>query len=230
MCWDVTELRQVEDDLQAATKKLAAETKFRVLLEAAPDALVVVNSDGKIVLSSLQAEKLFGHSREQLLGQTIEMVIPKRFRSDSQTEGVELCGLRKDGTEFPIEVTVSPVETEEGVWISSAIRDVSERKRRERHQVQSVVDLSDQQRAQRWKPTGTNCKRSETRAKSSETFARLSRTNVKVSGMNAKSSGMNAKSEQRRTPDPERHPAGRRSGGVGGRQSSQEHVSVHHVA
>ncbi len=159
VCWDVTERRQAEEDLRATTKRLATEAKFHALLDAAPDSLVVVNSDGKIVLVSTQVETLFGYPREQLLGQTIEMLIPKRFRdnhpahrtgffADSRGEGVELYGLRKDGTEFPIEVTFSPVETEEGVLVSSAIRDVSERKRKER-QVQSVVDLSDQQRAQR---------------------------------------------------------------------------------
>ena len=138
---DPEEGTMVMSAVRDITDRKKAEQKFRGLFESAPDAMVIVNCEGKIVLVNSQALTLFGWKREELLDQEVEMLVPERLRKvhsghragfskpRAMGVGLDLCGLRKDGSEFPVEISLSPLETEEGLFFSSAIRDVTERKR-----------------------------------------------------------------------------------------------------
>lgn len=123
------------------------EARYRDLLDSTPDAIVMVNVFGRIVLANGQAEKAFGWQRDELLGKPVESLLPERYRafhvghrSDffsnprtrSMGAGLELYGVRKNGKEFPVEISLSPLKTEEGILVMSAIRDITDRKRVER--------------------------------------------------------------------------------------------------
>src|SRR6202044_4011597 len=130
--------------------------KYRGLLEAAPDAMIVVNQAGGIVLLNLQAEKQFGYRRDELLGQPVKNIVPEgfaerlladRLRSADDAlaqqigTGIELTGRRKDGSEFRIELMLSPLESAEGILVTAAIRDISVRKAAEANLLQKVKEL-----------------------------------------------------------------------------------------
>jgi PAS domain S-box-containing protein len=142
---------------RAAEVRLAQmESRYRGLLEAAPDAMVVVNPSGEIVLLNVQAENQFGYHRDELVGQKVMNIIPQGFaerliadgtRSAAEAlaqqigTGIELSGRRKDGSEFPIEIMLSPLESTDGVLVTAAIRNITERKKSEECLVKTVREL-----------------------------------------------------------------------------------------
>ena len=128
------------------TARKRADERFRLVVESAPNAMVMAGERGKIVLVNSQAEKLFGYRREELVGQPIEILVPQRYRGDHpgyrsgfaaapearpMGAGRDLYAVRKDGSEFAVEIGLNPIETEEGTLVLSAIVDISERKRAE---------------------------------------------------------------------------------------------------
>ncbi len=136
---------------ECQTEHRKSEAKYRGLLEAAPDGMVVVNQDGEIVLLNARAEKQFGYRRDELLGQKVKSIIPEGLaerliadgtRTDAEAlaqqigTGIELNGRRKDGSEFPIDIMLSPLESAEGILVTAAIRDITVRKDAEKHLAQ----------------------------------------------------------------------------------------------
>jgi PAS domain S-box-containing protein len=125
------------------TERKQAEERFRLAVESAPTAIVMVNEDGNIILVNSQTEKLFGYSRQELIGQPVEILVPERFRNkhlqyrkaffaEPHTRalgvGRDLYGLRKDGSEFPVEIGLNPIETKEGILVLSTIVDITKRR------------------------------------------------------------------------------------------------------
>jgi PAS domain S-box-containing protein len=138
------------------SERRESEARYRGLLEAAPDAMVVVNASGEIVLLNVRAEKEFGYRRDELVGQDVMNIIPEGFaeriiadgtRSAAEAlaqqigTGIELVGRRKDGSEFPIELMLSPLESAGGILVTAAIRDISGRKNSAEHLVKTVGEL-----------------------------------------------------------------------------------------
>jgi len=145
-------LRGFSEVCHDLSERMESEAKYRGLLEAAPDAMVVVDNREEIVLLNVQAEKQFGYRRDELVGQRVKNIIPEGFterliadalRSPEDAlaqqigTGIELNGKRKDGSEFPIEIMLSPLKSAEGILVTAAIRDITTRKKTEAQMIHS---------------------------------------------------------------------------------------------
>ena len=132
--------------IRSVADRKKAESRFRALLESAPDAMVIVNAEGVIELANLQTEKIFGYSRMELIGESVDMLVPQPSRAThgiyrrgyfvspkrrEMGSGLDLMALRKDGSQFPVEISLSPLEGENGTSVTAAIRDVTDRKKAE---------------------------------------------------------------------------------------------------
>jgi PAS domain S-box-containing protein len=150
------DLRGFSEFSHDLSESLESEARYRGLLEAAPDAMVVVNQGGEIVLLNVQAEKQFGYSRDELVGQKVKNIIPEGFAerliadgtrsaADALAQqigtGIELSGRRKDSSEFPLEIMLSPLESTEGILVTAAIRNISVRKKSDEQLVKMVGEL-----------------------------------------------------------------------------------------
>jgi len=140
--------------LMDITERKQAEEKFRLVVEASPNGIVLVDKEGRIVLVNSQAEKLFGYRREEMIGHSVEVLVPERFRGAhpayrgaflaapekrSMGRGRELFARRKDGSEFPVEIGLNPVQTPEGMLVLAAVVDITARKQAElEHQRQNM--------------------------------------------------------------------------------------------
>jgi PAS domain S-box-containing protein len=146
------------------SERQEAEVRFRGLLESAPDAIVIVDSHGRVVLVNAQAEKLFGYNRGALVGDTIEKLVPDRYRFGHVAHrekylktpsvrpmgaGLELYGRRQDGSEFPVEISLSPIESKHGTLVASAIRDISDRRKAEAERAQLYQEQAARREAER---------------------------------------------------------------------------------
>src|SRR5208282_2967246 len=148
--------RDISARKSAETRLAQMEGRYRGLLEAAPDAMVVVNVAGEIVLLNVQAEKQFGYSRDTLVGQKVKNIIPEGFaeriiadgtRSAAEAlaqeigTGIELTGRRKDGSQFPLEIMLSPLDSPDGILVTAAIRDITARKKAEANLLHKIDEL-----------------------------------------------------------------------------------------
>lgn len=144
--------------LRDISERKRTEERLRLVVESTPNAILMVNAEGNIVLVNSQAEKYFGYRREELIGQAVEILVPERFRAkhpdyresfftspSARPMGVgrDLYGRRKDGSEFPVEIGLTPIETREGLLVLSAIVDITERKRAEEVRAQLSRELAE---------------------------------------------------------------------------------------
>ncbi len=139
------------------TERKQAEERFRLAVESSPNGMIMIGADGHIVLVNAETERMFGYSRDELIGETIDVLVPSRFRRDhphhrsafmSTPEarimgaGRDLYAVRKDGSEFPVEIGLNPIETRRGIFVLSAIVDITERKRAEEALARQTHELA----------------------------------------------------------------------------------------